>query len=212
MILFVALLLSIAIALVRGGRFSCLAQTPLRYGWVAIAAFAMQWSIIYSPLPRTEGLLGARTLLLIASYLLVVVVVVANRRLPGLSLIGVGLGLNLLVMLANGGFMPVTLEAVERAGMSHLALSTEPGARLLATKDVILPAEATRLWLLSDIFVVAPPCPLRTIFSLGDLFLAVGAFVFFQRAMCPRLVPGPAGEPLRLEGSTAHADSESSQH
>jgi len=202
MILFVALLLSIAIALVRGGRFSCLAQTPLRYGWVAIAAFAMQWSIIYSPLPRTEGLLGARTLLLIASYLLVVVVVVANRRLPGLSLIGVGLGLNLLVMLANGGFMPVTLEAVERAGLAHLALGTEPGARLSATKDIILPAKDTRLWLLSDIFVLPPPLPFRTVFCLGDLLLSAGVFVLFQRAMRPRVEREGQGEPCGLEGST----------
>jgi hypothetical protein len=202
MILLLALLLSIAISLVRGGRFRWLAQTPLRYGWLAIAAFALQWSVIYAPLPRTEGLFGPRTLLLMASYLLVVVVVAMNRRVPGLALIGVGLGLNLLVMLANGGFMPVTLEAVERAGLAHLALGTEPGARLSATKDIILPAEVTRLWLLSDVFVVPPPVPFRTVFSLGDLFLAAGVFVLFQCAMRPRDESVPLAEPPGLEGST----------
>jgi len=193
MILLLALLLSIAVSLARGGRFRWLAETPLRFGWLAILAFALQWSIIYAPLPRTEGPLGPRTLLLIASYLLVVAVVVLNRRVAGLPLIGVGLGLNFLVMLANGGFMPVTLEAVERAGMAHLVLGTEPGARLLATKDIILPVEATRLWVLSDIFVVPAPLPIRTVFSLGDLFLAAGIFVLFQRAMRPRAgVAAPA--------------------
>ena len=202
MILLLALLLSIAISLARGGRFRWLAQTPLRCGWLAIVAFALQWSVIYVPLPRTEGFLGPRTLLLMASYLLVVVVVAMNRRVPGLALIGVGLGLNLSVMLANGGFMPVTLEAVERAGLAHLALGTEPGARLSATKDIILPAEATRLWLLSDVFVVPPPVPLRTVFSPGDAFLAAGVFVLFQCAMRPRDEPVPLAEPPGLEGST----------
>lgn len=126
MILLLALLFSIAISLARGGRFLWLAQVSLRLGWLAIVAFALQWSIIYAPLPRSEGLLGPRTLLLMASYLLVVVVVVANRRVPGLPLIAIGLGLNLLVMVANGGFMPVTMEAVEHAGLTHLALGTEP--------------------------------------------------------------------------------------
>ncbi|HHX44100.1 MAG TPA: DUF5317 domain-containing protein [Chloroflexi bacterium] len=185
MILLLALLFSIAIALVRGGRFRWLAQVSLRLGWLAIAAFALQWSIIYAPLPHTEGPFAPRTLILIASYLLVLVVVVVNRRVPGVAVMGIGLGMNLLVMLVNGGFMPVTMEAVERAGLAHLALGTEAGARLMATKDIILPAEATRLWLLSDIFVVPPPLPFRTVFSLGDLFLAVGVFVLFQCAMRP---------------------------
>lgn len=201
MILLLALLFSIAISLVRGGRFHHLAQVSFRLGWLAMAAFALQWSIIYAPLPRTEGPFGPRTLLLIASYLLVVVVVMVNRRVAGLPLIGIGLGLNLLVMLANGGFMPVTMEAVERAGLTHLALGTEPGARLSATKDIILPAAATRLWLLSDIFVVPPPLPFRTVFSLGDVFLAAGVFILFQRAMRP--MGGSTqreGQP-RLEGS-----------
>lgn len=202
MILLLALLVSIAVSLVRGGRFRWLAETPLRFGWLAIVAFGLQWSIIYAPLPRTEGPLGPRTLLLIASYLLVVAVVVLNRRLAGLPVIGLGLGLNLLVMLANGGFMPVTMEAVERAGMAHLALGLEAGARLMATKDIILPAEATRLWVLSDIFVVPPPLPFRTVFSLGDLFLAAGVFVLFQRAMRPRAdLLAQANEP-GVESST----------
>jgi hypothetical protein len=201
-ILLLALLVALAVSFARGGRLRWLAQTPLRFGWLAIAAFALQWPIIYAPLPRTEGILGPRTLLLVASYLLVAIVVVVNRRVPGLPLIGIGWGLNLLVMLANGGFMPVTMEAVERAGLAHLALGTEPGARLAATKNILLPVEATRLWLLSDIFVLSPPLPLRTVFSLGDVFLAVGVFVLFQCAMHPRgdLLPQD-GQP-GLEGST----------
>lgn len=200
MILLLALLVSIAVSLARGGRFRWLAQTPLRLGGLAMVAFALQWPIIYAPLPRSEGLFGPRTLLLLASYLLVVAVVVVNRRVPGLPLIGIGLGLNLLVMLANGGFMPVTMEAVERAGLAHLALGSEPGARLSATKDIILPAEATRLWVLSDIFVLPPPLPFRTIFSIGDVFLAAGVFVLFQCAMHPRAEAVPQDEGPGLEG------------
>jgi len=91
--------------------------------------------------------------------------------------------MNLLVVLANGGFMPVTLEALRRAGLVHLALGLEPGSRLVATKDILLPRQDTRLWILSDIFVIPPPLPFNTIFSLGDFFLALGAFTFFQCAM-----------------------------
>ena len=93
MILLLALLFSIAIALVRGGRFRWLAQVSLRLGWLAIAAFALQWSIIYAPLPHTEGPFAPRTLILIASYLLVLVVLVVNRRVPCVAVMGIGLNL-----------------------------------------------------------------------------------------------------------------------
>lgn len=202
MILLLALIVSILVSLVRGGRFRWLAQVSFRLGWLAILAFALQWSIIYAPLPRTEGLLGPRTLQLMATYVLVAVVVIVNRRVPGLPLIGIGLGLNLLVMLANGGFMPVTMEAVERAGLTHLALGAEPGARLMATKDIILPIEATRLWVLSDIFVIPAALPFSTVFSPGDIFLAAGVFVLFQCAMRPQGTSERQDEQIELEAST----------
>jgi hypothetical protein len=184
-ILLWALVLSVIVALVRGGKFSRLGEVTFRYGWLALVALALQVMVIYFPLPMAEGFLGKHTLLLLSSYALLIVVAVLNRSIPGLPLVGLGLALNLLVVLANGGFMPVTLEALRQAGLAQLALGLEPGSRLVATKDIILPRHDTRLWILSDIFVIPPPLPINTIFSLGDFFLAFGAFVFFQRAMLP---------------------------
>jgi hypothetical protein len=182
-ILLWALVLSVIVALVRGGKFSRLGGVSFRYGWLALIAFALQIVVIYFPLSMTEGFFGRHTLLLLSSYVLLIVVVGLNRSIPGLPLVGLGLVMNLLVVLANGGFMPVTLEALRRAGLVHLALGLEPGSRLVATKDILLPRQDTRLWILSDIFVIPPPLPFNTIFSLGDFFLALGAFTFFQCAM-----------------------------
>lgn len=190
MILLLAVVAAVIVALLRGGRFQHLLHVPLRYGWLALVAFGLQIIEIYFPLPQSQGLLSWRALLLLFSYLLLILVVVVNRKLPGLLWIGLGLALNLTVMLANGGYMPITPEAVARAGLDRLMLGENPGARLLATKDILLPREATRLWFLSDIFVLPPPSPLRTVFSLGDVCLALGAFVFFQRTMRP---PVPRG-------------------
>lgn len=183
MILLVAVLLSLVVALLRGGRLSRLAEVPFRYGWMAILALALQILTICFPLPRSESLWGPRALLLLGSNALLIAVVVLNRKLPGLPLIGLGLGLNLLAMLANGGFMPVAPEALAQAGLANLALDTAAGAHLRASKDVLLTRENTCLWILSDIFVL--PQPVGTVFSLGDIFLALGAFVLFQRAMLP---------------------------
>ena len=186
MILLAAVVLSLLIALLRGGKLGELTTVSLRCGWIALLAFALQIVVIYFPLPASQGLLGPRTLLLLGSYALLVLVVAMNKSLPGLIVVGIGLLLNLAVMLANGGFMPVTPEALQQAGLAHLALGEQAGARVLNAKDIILPRESTFLWVLSDILILPPP--VGTVFSIGDVLLAVGAFIFFQRSMCIRTV------------------------
>ncbi|MBM3302525.1 MAG: DUF5317 family protein, partial [Deltaproteobacteria bacterium] len=39
------------------------------------------------------------------------------------------------------------------------------------------------LWELSDIFVLPPPFPLPTAFSLGDALIAGGVFLLLQKAV-----------------------------
>ncbi len=200
MILLMAFLVSLLVALVRGGSLLRLGSLSFRYGWVALLVLGVQAIEIYAPLPRGGGLLSPRTLVLLVSYGLLAMVVIANRTLAGMLLIGTGLLLNLTVMVANGGFMPVTPEALQRAGLGGLALSQEAGARLMATKDILLPRAETALWLLSDLWVVPPP--FGSVFSLGDLVLAGGAFHLLQSAMV-----GP-----RVGGAVPQASGSCSNH
>lgn len=195
MILLAALVVSVAVALLRGGRLERLAELPLRWGWLALVAFALQVAVIYFPQPRRTDWMDGHLWLLLSSYALLGTVAIRNGRVAGVPLIGLGLLLNVVVMVANGGYMPVTPEALQRAGLTGLALGSDPTARVSATKDILLLREQTVLWVLSDIFVIPPPWPLRTIFSVGDVSLAVGAFVLFQQAMRSRRrdVPPLAG-------------------
>ncbi len=203
MILLVTTSLALAIALARGGTFSGLASTRLRYGWLAILLFALQALVIYFPQPARGGVWSPQTLLLVGSHLLVLLVVGLNWRLPGMPLIGIGLALNLLVMVANGGYMPITPEALQRAGLGHLALGDASGSRLTATKDILLAREETRLWVLSDIVVIPATLPLSSVFSVGDAVLAAGVWWFFQSTMVPRRAPaGPDGLAATGRGTT----------
>ena len=200
MILLLATSLALLVALAQGGTFGGLASVRLRYGWLAIVLFAVQALVIYFPVSANAGPWGPQALLLVGSHLLLLAVVVLNRHLPGMPLIGAGLALNLLVMAANGGYMPITPEALERAGLGHLALGDAAGSRLMATKDVLLPREATRLWFLSDVFVIPAALPLSSVFSTGDAVLAAGVWWFFQRTMVAGRAPATAsGSPAIQE-------------
>ncbi|MFB0535265.1 MAG: DUF5317 domain-containing protein [Anaerolineae bacterium] len=179
MILLLALAVTLFVAFLRGGSLRNLADFHLEWGWLAGLALALQIAAVYWAAGDIYLQRGA----LIASSLLLLPVVWRNRRTPGLALIGLGLTLNLVVMVANGGFMPVTPEAVARIEDQHLIVHRDGVERMSGSKGIVLPREETALWALSDIFVIPPPFPVASAFSLGDVLVAVGAFIFLQKAM-----------------------------
>lgn len=175
MILLLALALAVGWALARGGQLRQLQSFSLRAPLIVGAAFLIQAGLIYVPAVESIGNSG-RVALLVFSYLLAGWFVWLNRRLPGMWLMGAGLWLNALVMLANGGYMPITYEALAAAGRLRLASSAETGTVVMSSKDILLPFAETRLALLSDVFVIPPPFPFSGVFSVGDVLIALGLF------------------------------------
>jgi len=204
MILLAAFAVALIIALLRGGKLSRLAHLPVRNTWLILMAFVLQIYLVYVPAGKTQGLTEPAAVLHIASYVLLLTAIWQNRHLPGITVMAVGVLLNLAVILANGGFMPIEPEAVRQLGHEDRVVSLEPGYRVYKAKDVVLPREQTRLWLLSDIFVIAPPFPIRSAFSPGDVLLSTGVFVLLQRVMVSSSGrPGHGDEPARFPAALA---------
>lgn len=186
MILLLALAAGLVVALLRGGQVSHLSALPLRWPAMPLLAFAAQALVVYViPESRRQGAWSLHAGILILSYLVLLLFVWRNRRIPGMALAGIGLILNLAVMLANGGYMPITPQAMAQIGHGDTA-QIEPGTRDLGSKDVALPQEQTHLWFLSDIFVLPRSLPISFAFSPGDVLLAVGVFWVVQHALTDR--------------------------
>jgi hypothetical protein len=183
MILLAATLLAFIVGLLSGGKLGRLAHLPLRLPWLVLLAIAIQFYVIWTPPAMAPPLLSIPTGLLILSYLMLLIFVWINRRIAGMWAVGLGLLLNLTVMLANGGYMPITPEAVIAVGHQHEVRSMEAGARLTGAKDVLLPRDQTKLWPLSDVFVVARPFPIPSVFSAGDVAVALGVFILVLTAL-----------------------------
>jgi len=183
MILLVAALAGLLVALLRGGTVRGLAFLAMRGSAVVLVAFLMQLPLLYFPADKGSSHLNLERYLLLLSYLFILAIVWKNRRLSGFRAIGLGLLLNLTVMMANGGFMPIQPGVLENFGHQHMATKMESGYRVLHSKDVLLIREETRLWILSDVFAFDPPLLSPTAFSPGDVLIAAGAFLFIQSAM-----------------------------
>jgi hypothetical protein len=106
-----------------------------------------------------------------AAYAALLAVVVANRRLPGMPALGLGLLLNATVIALNGGLMP---EAPETLHVVHPGEQVAVGQHLPRTKDVVLPHEQARLWWLGDVIATPRGFPAPAVCSAGDLVVAAG--------------------------------------
>jgi hypothetical protein len=170
----VAIVLASALAVpLLGGRLGALAEVRLRLPWALPAALALQ--VVALDLPGVPGWL--RPPLHVGSYLVAGAFLVANRRLPGMPLVGIGAAANLLAIAANGGVMPASPSALAAAGLPP----DPPGfANSAALAD-------PRLAFLGDVLAIPAGWPLANVFSVGDVLIAAGAAVALHSACCPRL-------------------------
>jgi hypothetical protein len=172
-----AIALCIASVALAGGRLGALAELRFRHSWAALAGIAVQIGII-SVVPA--GSPGVHALLHVSSYLLFGWFVVANRALPGLSLIALGGALNLTVISANDGVMPATRAALEAAGRNDAT------GEFINSTTVAHP----HLQFLGDVFAVPGSWPVvHNVFSIGDICLVVGVAMLLHGVCRSRLVP-----------------------
>lgn len=113
---------------------------------------------------------------LVSSQVLLLLFIWLNRKQPGFWLLGAGLLLNFLVIVLNGGLMPISPETVRKIYPNVPETAWSVGKRLGNGKDIVLPVSATRMWFLSDRFLLPDWIHYPVAFSAGDVLIALGAF------------------------------------
>ncbi len=154
-------------------------DVQLRIAGIVLVAFAIQLIAIFGDL-GSDGLF--RRILFIASYLLLIVFVFANARRLSIALFGVGVLLNFLPIIANGGLMPITPETLQKTG--DVPEDARIGEWVRDTKDVLLERDDVHLYFFSD-RLTSDLSPVRA-FSIGDLILIGGATFLLLDLLLPR--------------------------
>lgn len=156
----------LALALALGGKLQRLTTLRWRALWlfyVALAIRIVAFPFSFLPWHTPEG---AAKVLYLVSFGVLVLAVALNARLPGVAVVAVGMLSNIVAVCANGGHMPALRSALEGAGL-HFTVS----------RNSAVLAHPHLPWLI-DRWAVPAWVPWGTVFSVGDVIVAVGAVVF----------------------------------
>lgn len=187
-ILTVSLALMILLATCRYGvaGLTRLADLRLRGGTLALLAASTQ---VISVLVRQQ-----RLALLIIGAILLAWFCWLNRRHLGIWLAAAGIALNMTVMVANGGTMPVNRAAIEqKSGMEF-----QGGEQPELTKATVLDDSDAALAWLGDRWLLPGPLARLAVWSIGDLLLLAGVWHVLATTM-----KGRKDDPSELQSRAA---------
>jgi uncharacterized protein DUF5317 len=188
--LVIAVAFGFLVGFIRGGSLKTFGQAKLHAVPIVFLGVAFQ---VASTVADKADLRWLGFACILASFACVFAFAALNFRLPGMTLIALGAFSNLLVIAVNVG-MPVSLHALERAGLDN---PFAPGAAGLKGAHHVL-TDASRLRFLAD---VIPITVTANVASVGDILIWAGLLLLIQQLMV-----GPRGK--RRRGATVSARSE----
>ena len=170
MFILYAVVAGLIIGVATGGSLARLGD--LRFRWAPLIALGMLGQVLLFSTSLGGQLGDLAPLAYVASNAVVLLAVGRNLAIPGLALVLIGGAANLVTIVANGGFMPVSPEAV--AAMGRLPKEGYSNSRLL---------DSVVLGPLTDIFAMPTWIPLANVFSVGDALIGIGAAIAIVAAM-----------------------------
>lgn len=179
MLFFLVIPVGLLIGFLFGGRLSNLERLPLR--WLPLVFISLLIQVLIFPLFTNAAILPfAEVPLHVLSYILLVIWIVANIRIVPIVLLGLGAACNFLVLIANGGLMPASTNAVLKSGLPFLAERlTQDGAYA----NLILMSESSKLNFLGDILYQPQWIPFSAAFSIGDLLITLALIWLIVKGM-----------------------------
>jgi len=173
------IIISIIIGLLRNGKLSSLSQISLMRIELIVLACLIQGGIIFLGPRQIKFVIDYSSYMIIFSYIVLLLAVWYNKKLKGMKIIFLGIVFNFIVITANGGYMPVLLNSVYKAGLNDFAIVLKEGSYVTHT----LITEKTLFRFLADVIPLSSPFPDPSVVSVGDFLMFYGVFSLIQNAM-----------------------------
>ena len=177
-----AIVLGFIVAFCRKGKIKNIERIEIKAWYLFLLAALIQVTVSF--LKGKDMLLGTEffntyfVYVHLITYILLLVGIILNIKNKFMIFILIGMVLNFIVIFSNGGKMPVSFKNVK--GYEHYGDELPESAYDIKHSLV---TENTRCVYLADIIALPRSYPLAGIISIGDIFLTLGIFLFFQESM-----------------------------
>lgn len=207
--LFLGILLGLILGLVLKGKLVNLVDLKFRAFYLVLLSLAIQLAILASPLSKQAWVIENGALIYILSLDLLMIGLMLNWKLGwGFRLVILGTALNFLVIIQNEGTIPVDLNKLaDLDGTSVSSLSEQFSSHHQLSYRHPLNPNSQLSWL-GDVIEISLPLLGGNIYSIGDIYIAVG-LAWFVPAVMLRKVSYPETQEvspaasLRTEGAVA---------
>lgn len=189
--LIVSLIVGLVLGILAGGRIENLASVRLRLIQLLFLGLVLRYATQFAIEGGNDMADALRLPLFAGGFLLLLIGLWVNREQPGLPIAFVGILLNAVAIVTNGGYMPVWEPSIIAAGLPASELGSAFHRIVGVTTTGGIPSDfLTQAGPLGDILPIPIPF-IRNVASIGDVFLAAG-LAFFLFAITVR-------QPMELE-------------
>ena len=143
------LVIAVIIGLILGIGRACISKREyrvydLKATILVLLAFIPQFLIFYLPVTRSRISNPLASIMFVSSLIILIAFSFLNIRKTSFGLVAAGFLLNAVVILLNGGWMPISPQTAQKILPTGLDDAFIIGERINFSKDILLPRETLR--------------------------------------------------------------------
>ncbi|MGO1371862.1 MAG: DUF5317 domain-containing protein [Senegalia sp. (in: firmicutes)] len=173
------LLLAVIVGYMKGGKFIRLKNLEFKMLSPIIIALIFQYLLLIFSDNDLKIVGNYVEEIYLGSFILLFIGILLNIKMPSLWLVLIGAISNFVVFFMNGMKIPVAADALNLAGMNSTINLIENGQYKLY--EII--ASGTDYSLLGKVIAIDQVLPISGVFSIGDVLITLGLFVFIESHM-----------------------------
>lgn len=194
MLLLFLIITAFLLAMLKYRNIKNIENKNIKFYWLILLGFVIQIAIFNEKFAQSELNYLTPVLYILSLIVLLIFLLTNFKEYNGIKVTTAGFILNIIVILANKGYMPQSIKQLALSGqMEKIKLLTKYGHFYNAT----VMTNKTRLNLLGDRILLSLFGKIRTVYSIGDIIIMVGIAIFVFELFAPDKNAGEITSPAQ---------------
>ncbi len=196
MLLLFLIIAAFLLAILKYRNIKNIENKNIKFYWLILLGFVIQIAIFNEKFAQSELNYLTPVLYILSLIVLLIFLLTNFKEYNGIKVTTAGFILNIMVILANKGYMPQSLKQLAISGQTEkIKLLMKYGHFYNAT---VMSAK-TRLNLLGDRILLSMFGKFKTVYSIGDIIIMIGIAIFVFELFAPDKNAGELTSPAQKQ-------------